>query len=330
MSKERSSWIYSHENFQRGHPELLETLRRKTSRADGSDRRLCSPTAESPYKRGRDLDANTGELRSDSFDDTSTESEKVSRRRSSTVTDDILHNWENVIGFFHARSDYLRPLNIAPPAATPHTIPALDPNDVESISLQLKESGTGETAVAIILFCLKRNPWSDSRALFYDIFHFLTHNTKLTDEINGYNEALLPSPSSRGTVASLRDPVSHAYQLALLDEHKQHKMRQRYARSLSLGDYDALDHPISPQKSPGNKISPGASTPGLSELDPAIPATIPSDGILRENEATIMRAFMSFAVTNLQTAASVMGDNRFGETLNTCSATWQNYAQTHS
>jgi hypothetical protein len=362
VSKERSSWVYCHENFQRGRPELLETLRRKTCRPDrdGDGRRICSPGAESPYKRGRDLDATTGELgggRSDSFDDTSTESEKNGRKRSSTVTDDIIHNWENVIGFFHAKSDYLRPLA----AATNHdsvSMPVLDPNQLEGISLQLKDSETGETAVAIILFCLQRNPWKDSRALFYDIFHFLTHNSKLTDEINGYSEALSPAPCHRtSSIASLRDPVSHAYQLALLDEHKQVKLRQRYARSLSLGDEAALD-----ASSPGKRVSPGKSPVSVppmlplqlgqppSELGAGAgawpvraaepgpgaegggvgPSTIPCDGILRENETTIMRAFMSFAVTNLQTAAAVLCDGSYGAPVNACSATWQNYAQTHS
>lgn len=335
VSKERSSWVYSHECFQRGRPDLLESLRRKTSRLDScsGDRKIYSPGADSPYKRARDLDSATGELRSDSFDDTSTESEQLSRKRSSTVTDDILHNWENVIGFFHARSDYLRPLSAAVPDASAYSMPALDPNDVEQVSTQLKEAGTGDTAVAIILFCLKRNPWKDSRALFYDIFHFLTHNAKLTDEINGYNEALLPSLGQRTSLAALRDPISYAYQIALLDEHKQLKMRQRYARSLSLGDCDDLDCTASPQISPTSMRSPDRTAQPL-KIDvlgvDGLPTTLPSEGILRENEATIMRAFMSFAVTNLQTAASTLGDNKFGVALNSCSALWQNYAQIHS
>ena len=36
ISKERNSWVYSHEFFQRGRPELLEHLRRKTNTSSGS------------------------------------------------------------------------------------------------------------------------------------------------------------------------------------------------------------------------------------------------------------------------------------------------------
>ena len=36
ISKERNSWVYSHDCFQRGRPELLEHLRRKTNTSSGA------------------------------------------------------------------------------------------------------------------------------------------------------------------------------------------------------------------------------------------------------------------------------------------------------
>ncbi len=120
VNKERSSWIYSHSNFQREKPELLDTLRRKTNRSDSFSENKAVLSAESSIKRSRDsTDVETSKSLSESSDESSlsnnNEDNSCPRKRSVTVTDDIIHNWDNVINFFQSRVDYLVPIqNISP------------------------------------------------------------------------------------------------------------------------------------------------------------------------------------------------------------------------
>lgn len=308
VSKERSSWIYSHDNFQRNRAELLDGLRRKTSRQDfGVLRKPCSPSVKRPRNIERS-DSNGSDSISPSPSTDECDAD-YSRKRSITVVDDVLHSWENVHKFFSARRDdaFIRPTDIDFDGDVEVDVSALN---WDRLAEELSAQGIDSASCAIILFALRRNPWVESKALFFDVFHILTHNSELTSEVNSYSEALSPSAKYGGSLGLFEE--YNRPERYLREEKYTSQPAQRYHRSLSLGD---------------NNISPISVNQHIESEDQCI--NIPVDGILRENESTITRAFMNFAVTRLQMAADRLENQGMRTVLECCRSRWQNYAQVH-
>jgi hypothetical protein len=229
------------------------------------------------------------------------------RKRSMTISDDVMHSWENVHKFFNTR-----PTELSPTALLRNRAPGRDfelkPFEIEHVVQKLHLANTQPTAEAIISFCLRRNPWSDSSTLFYDIFHYLTYNKALTDEINSYAEALSPSMPGRGEFIFLKNTSSVVY-----NQYRELTVAHRTHRSMSMTDYDAISSAIAKPKIEDKSLF-----------------LMPSNGILRENEATIMRAFMTFAVSSLHSAAQSVEDEKAKTDLRACADIWQDYAQSHN
>jgi hypothetical protein len=233
-----------------------------------------------------------------------------SRKRSITVVDDVLHSWENVHKFFNVKrvDIFIRPTDIDFDGDVEVDVSALN---WEQLARDLCDQGIDSASIAIIVFALKRNPWIESKALFFDVFHILTHNAELTAEVNSYSEALSPSAKYGGGLGLFEE--YNRPDRYFREEKYSKQPTQRYHRSLSLGD---------------QKLSPVSVNQQMDAEDLCV--DIPVDGILRENETTITRAFMNFAVTRLQMAADRLENQATRGVLECCRTRWQNYAQVHS
>lgn len=235
------------------------------------------------------------------------DSNPSARKRSMTISDDVMHSWENVHKFFNTRPAELSPGPLIP-SRTPGRDFELKPFEIEHVMQKLHLASTSPTAEAIISFCLHRNPWNNSSALFYDIFHYLTYNKALTDEINTYAEALSPSTPGRGDFIFLKNTSSVVY-----NQYRELTVSHRTHRSMSMTDYDAISSAIAKPKIEDKSLF-----------------LMPNNGILRENEATIMRAFMTFAVSSLHSAAQSVEDDKAKADLRACADIWQDYTQSHN
>ena len=225
VSKERSSWVYSHIHFQQHRPELLDKLRRKTSgikRSSGyslegdeceqrKQQRLRSSTDK--FSSDESSDENyegTSIDRADSFGGSGDkywtdrrgecfgrgeDSDEDDTDRSSTdgcveVNYEVIHrSWDNVHQFFTdsacGRDDGSMPSPSPPRAAK-----------------MGGGGGGGDYRRRLLLFCSERNPWEHSQGLFADIHSLLSEDDRIVKELNAYVSALWPSALSCGGLSA--------------------------------------------------------------------------------------------------------------------------------
>ena len=234
------------------------------------------------------------------------------RKRSATAVDDVMHSWENVHNFFSTKTEVLK--NISDLSDDESQDANSTQAEIDALIERLKDSNIDNTSKAIIIFCLRKNPWVESRALFFDIFHFLTYNVQLANEISGYTEALSPSPTHRASFFA----VKKGHHSTLSEKLKQ-QQRYDFHRSLSMDDA-------------GLKTSSPTSVSLANHSLRGNGNTLFSvHGILRENETTIMRAFMNFAITSLHNASHrIELEDNYIQVFQSCASSWQRFAQTHS
>eukprot|EP01041_Mallomonas_annulata_P003996 gene3996-7961_t len=307
VSRERSSWVYCHDNFQLLKPELLDKLKRKTN--SGTEKRMNGDTLVHSRKRIRndcDTESETSHESIPKFyeegnmEDTD---EKNDYLQSETNVLNV-YNWVSAYNYFDTSS---RPTRKTTKHSDSMTFLCATEVDLLRSRLHRLSSSSMNCAVEYaVIFCLQRNPWKHSHSLFEEVYQLLIRNVDLVQELNGYYSALAPSFEHSST-------------------KKSSSCRRVKARTM-----DPFDSSPSPSQDSDNYLS---SFQG-----------IPSEKILCENEITIMRTFMTFAVTALQTAQDILHDdngndnqeedgdgdltsNALKSSLNNCALAWWDYAR---
>ena len=184
----------------------------------------------------------------------------------------------------------------------------LESSEVDKIRSHLRDAcewALESTNECTVMFCLQRNPWRHSESLFEEVYLMLSHNADMVNELNGYFGALSPSEHRMAGEGSLRSADYEMPFKRSLSESS--SSSEDSSGAASDGDWDSEDSTM-------NSAS-GSSSPA-------------PDDILRANEVTIMRTFMTFAAISLQgTAGALSQDDAFKTALETCVESWWDYAK---
>jgi len=317
VSKERSSWVYSHEYFRRDRPELLHRMRRKTNnhsakrnRRDGVSKGKTHFISQSQYssddssEESYDNDgvntsgsyhltplnepnsASEGSCDTPNYNGSGSSCDSEGLQSDDEVDyEEVLGSWDNVHQFFLSGATGNKDsLSLMKVEGNRGAVDVL----CTTVSDDTTESAREASLKHLLTFCLSRNPWQDTQALFADIHGLLSDNADMTNELNAYASALAP-PSTLSLVV--------------------HRTMQQ-----------SSEVQLSPSHSGDCTIAPC---------------------ILRSNEITLVRTFIAFALACLHDACHsehVVGPPHFPDghsqveayksALGMCVDNWSSYAKT--
>mmetsp|Transcript_11671 Transcript_11671/g.17683 ORF Transcript_11671/g.17683 Transcript_11671/m.17683 type:complete len:414 (+) Transcript_11671:105-1346(+) len=332
VSKERSSWVYSHEYFRRDRPDLLDRMRRKTNnlcakrnrreRSSKNKKRQFTPSSmcssddsseescDNEYamtnttyhllSMNQPRPSEGGSWNSPGGYNGSGSSCDSEELHSDDDVDyeEVLGSWDTVHHFFLSGSAGQENSSLGDHVGNSNSVvQVLRANETD---MDAKESAQAAYQQHLLKFCLSRNPWQDTQALFADIHGLLSDHADMTSELNAYASALAPPP----TRPALSTLLSACVQLE--------------AQSTVKEESTSTDK--------STKFSPLTNgTPGES--------TIPC--ILQANEITLVRTFIAFALACLHDAchselvvvSPEVSEGAFKSVLGMCVDNWSSYAK---
>ena len=172
-----------------------------------------------------------------------------------------------------------------------------------------------ESMRSILLFCVNRNPWESPQTLYSEVFSLLNENVRLTAEIGSYLEALCPSSNnlSYNTLLNSTDYFEHSCEK---------NSKSNVSNSSDELESYSIDDDFSSQSS-------GPLQDTDVEKYRSKKRHSPRERILKSNEMTIMRTFMTFSVLQLQLAEeAIRGQNAaIEEEIQSCAEAWLSFAK---